>query len=430
MEEQPASNSTIGPSTGLRELFQQLSRKRRREFVHLIGLMLLGAVVELATIGSVVPFLALLSRQNATTPPSLPARLLGSIGPGFGSGGVVATAAVFASLAVAAGLIRIELAWLTQRFAYKVGHDLALGMQRRILSQSYSFHISRHSSTLITATDKVEVLVFNVLLPLIQAMIAAVIGGFLLIGLFFINAVATLTAIVAFVAIYAAVSAITAGRRARNSDVVATAYHERLKVAQESLGSIRDVIIDKSQPMHLALFDLVNSRLARARATTNFIAQAPRFAIESAGMVIIIVIAAALSARSGGLVAALPFLGALAVGAQRLLPLAQTVYNGWSLAAAHRSIVGQVVELSRLPLLSDRDRNTSPLPFRDRIRFDDVTYCYPSRPDAPAIAQATFAIDRGSMVAFVGETGSGKTTLADLLMGLIRTHRRPDQRGR
>lgn len=419
MEDQPAANSNIGLWRGLRELFQQLSGKRRREFVQLIGLMVVGALVELATVGSVIPFLALLSRQDSATRLSLPAQLLGSIGPGFGSGGVVATAVVFASLAITAGLIRIELAWLTQRFAYKIGHDLALGMQRRILSQSYSFHISRHSSTLITVTDKVEVLVFDVILPLIQTMIAVFIGGFLLIGLLYINAIATLTATVAFLAIYAAVSAITAGHRARNSGVVATGYHERLKIAQESLGGIRDVIIDKSQTMHLALFDQVNSRLARARATTNFIAQAPRFIVESAGMIIIVVIAALLSARAGGLVAALPFLGALAVGAQRLLPLAQTVYNGWSLAAAHRSIVGQVVELSRLPLPLDRDGSGSLLPLKERIRFDRVTFSYPSRPRAPAVDNVSLDIVRGSMFAFVGHTGSGKTTLADLLMGLL-----------
>ena len=163
MEEQPALNSTIGPSTGLRELFQQLSRKRRREFVHLIGLMLLGAVVELATIGSVVPFLALLSRQNATTPPSLPARLLGSIGPGFGSRGLVTTAAVFASLAVAAGLIRIELAWLTRGSTTKSATISPSACSGASCPSPTAFTSSRHSSTLITATDKVEVLVFNVL---------------------------------------------------------------------------------------------------------------------------------------------------------------------------------------------------------------------------------------------------------------------------
>jgi ABC-type multidrug transport system fused ATPase/permease subunit len=419
-ETQPQETGpTIGLWTGLGELYRQLSRQRHRDLLKLLALMLVGAVAELATIGSVIPFLALLSKQEAAPQLALPADLLGSIGPGFGTGGIVATAVVFAFFAVAAGMIRLQLAWLTQNFVYRVGHDLALGMQRRILSQPYSFHIGRHSSTLITATDKVEVLVFDLVLPLMQTAIAAFIGLFLLIGLLWINALATLIAVVAFVSIYAVVSAATAGRRARNSDIVGSAYHDRLKVEQESLGGIRDVIIDKSQPMHLARFERVNSRLARARATTNFMAQAPRYIVESVGMIIVIVIAVLLAARPGGLLAALPFLGALAVGAQRLLPLAQTVYTGWSLATAHRSIVGQVVELSRLPLPPDERAGLAPLPVKDRISFDQVSFSYPSRPKSRAIDNISFDIGRGSMVALVGETGGGKTTLADLLMGLI-----------
>ena len=418
-KQQQETGPTIGLWSGLAELYRQLSHQRHRDLLKLLALMLVGAVAELATIGSVIPFLALLSKQQAAPQLALPADLLGSLGPGFGTGGIVATAVVFAFFAVAAGMTRLQLAWLTQNWVYRVGHDLALGMQRRILSQPYSFHLDRHSSTLISATDKVEVLVFDLVLPLIQTAIAAFIGLFLLVGLLWINALATLIAVVAFVSIYAVVSAATAGRRARNSDIVGNAYHDRLKVEQESLGGIRDVIIDKSQPMHLARFDRVNSRLARARATTNFMAQAPRYIVESVGMIIVIVIAVLLSARPGGLLAALPFLGALAVGAQRLLPLAQTVYTGWSLATAHRSIVGQVVELSRLPLPPDERAGPAPLPLKDRITFEQVSFSYPSRTKSRAIDNISFEIGRGSMVAFVGETGSGKTTLADLLMGLI-----------
>ena len=418
MEQRAATGPDIGLWAGLRELYARLSTARRRQFLLLVGLMFLGAIAELGTVGSVIPFLALVSQQSGAVHLPGPLAMLASVGPAAGLSGIVWTAIVFAAFAIVAGLIRLELAWLTQNFVNRAGHEIALEIQRRILAQPYSFHIERHSSTFTSATDKVEIVVLDIGLPLLQAVIAFFIGCFVLAVLFAINPLATVIATSAFALVYAIVSALVGKRLAANSAVVGTAYHDRLRVEQESLGGIRDVIIDNSQAMHLDLLERVNSRLVRARATTNFMAQAPRFIIEAAA-VVVIVITILLSRQPGGIALAIPFLGALAVGAQRLLPLVQTAYAGWSVATANRSIVGQIVELLRLPMGRDEGR-LEPLPLEDRIRFDEVSFSYPSRPHVAAIDKVSLEIRRGSMVALIGKTGSGKTSLADLLMGLIR----------
>jgi ATP-binding cassette, subfamily B, bacterial PglK len=420
MEEQPPPGVEIGVLAGLRELFGKLSSERRREFAMLLAFILLGALAELGTIGSVIPFLALLSQQSGVIHLPWLATLFALLGAKLGLSAIVAAAVVFGAFALVAGLIRLELSWLTQDFVYRGGHELALETQRRMLSQPYSFYVDRNSSTLISATDKLEVLLLGLVLPLIQTLTAAFIGAFLLIGLLFINPLATAIAAAAFLAIYGTVSAMVAKRLVANSRIVGAAYHQRLKVEQESLGGIRDVIIDNLQDAYLELFGRVNERLSVARATTAFMAQAPRFIVESVGIIIVVGIAVLLSERAGGIALALPFLGALAVGAQRLLPLVQTIYTGWSLAAGHRSIIGQVIEMLRLPL-PDRSSTTAAnaLKLKGRIRFNKVSFGYPTRPQAPAIDRVSFDIHRGSMVALTGETGSGKTTLADLLMGLI-----------
>jgi ABC-type multidrug transport system fused ATPase/permease subunit len=418
MEKQPASGLDIGLWAGLRELYMRLSSARHREFMVLVGFMFLGGIAELATIGSIIPFLALVSPQGGTVHLPRSLAMIAAIGPAVGLSGVVATATVFAAFAIVAGLIRLELSWLTQHFVNRTGHELALDVQRRILSQPYSFHVEQHSSSFISATDKVEIVVFDLGLPLLQTIIAVFVGLFLVAALLAINPLATIVATITFGLVYVIVATLVGKRLDANSAVVGTTYHHRLRVEQESLGGIRDVIIDNSQAMHLDMLDRVNSQLVRARATTNFMAQAPRSIVEAAGVIVIVVIAVVLSRQAGGIALAIPFLGALAVGAQRLLPLIQTAYAGWSVGIANRSIVGQIVELLRLPVPPD-DERLAPLPLKDRIRFDAVSFSYPGRPHAPAIDSVSFEISRGSMVAFTGRTGSGKTTLADLLMGLV-----------
>jgi ATP-binding cassette subfamily B protein len=201
---------------------------------------------------------------------------------------------------------------------------------------------------------------------------------------------------------------------------VVRSYDERVKIVQESLGGIRDVIVDNNQAAYLHQFEAVDSNLSAARASTNFISGSPRFVIESLGMVAIAGLALVMSQRQGGLAAALPILGAIALGTQRVLPLIQQIYNGWSLAAGSVSAVSEVLALLRLPV--DRDSlsrsKVKPLPLRDRIVLDQVSFAYPTR-RGRALSEVTIEIPRGSMIALTGPTGSGKSTLADLLMGLV-----------
>jgi ABC-type multidrug transport system fused ATPase/permease subunit len=210
------------------------------------------------------------------------------------------------------------------------------------------------------------------------------------------------------------------GRLSANSDIIGRAYDERVKIVQESFGGIRDVIIDDSQSIYLDAFRRVDDRYSRAKANTAFIGAAPRFVIEALGMILIAVLAMVISARHGGFPAALPVLGALALGSQRLLPLLQQIYLGWSLSVGHQSLVVQILELLSLPVDEEiaHGKQVTPLRLRENIRVEGVSFSYVTR-RAPALRDLTFEIARGQRVALIGKTGSGKSTLADLLMGLI-----------
>jgi len=125
-----------------------------------------------------------------------------------------------------------------------------------------------------------------------------------------------------------------------------------------------------------------------------------------------------IAGRPGGFISALPILGALALGAQRLLPLISQIYSGWANLAVSRPIIGEIAGLASLPIDDDPVEPIKHLPLRKSLQLERVEFHYPDR-RLPALHDINLVIPRGTRVAIVGRTGSGKSTLADLMMGLI-----------
>jgi ATP-binding cassette, subfamily B, bacterial PglK len=407
--------ATEGPSfaAALREVHALLSRRRQRQLAAVLGLMLLGALAEVALVASVIPFLSLIGGDHGTVRP-------GPLDGLIGDGSLASVALVFVAAVLAAGVIRLLLSWANQNFVLGVGHDLAVETQRRILLQPYSFHIQQSSSAIIASLDKIRLLVFGVLQQAMQTIVAAVIGLFIMALLLSIDVTAALSAFGALALLYLLVSQLTARQLGVTSDELGSAYDQRVKLIQESLGGIRDVIIDQTHGLYIDEFRRVDGRCARAQARAQFIAGAPRFIIESAALAFIAALAVVLSGRDGGMGQALPVLGAMALGGLRLLPLLQQAYAGWANMAANRSVIGQVLDLLRLPVTDERAFGDQPetLPFEHAIEVDAVSFSYAGRAKL-AVDSATLTIERGAHVALVGKTGSGKSTLADLVMGLL-----------
>ncbi len=410
-----AAGQDVGVWAGLKQIYRHMSPPRRRQFFLVLVLMFAGALAELATIGAVMPFLALLAEGTGRFARSwLPLTRMSRLG----GDPLLIAATIFMIVATIAGLTRLQLVRSARAFVFGLGHEINAEIQRRVLLQPFSFHVHRNTSTLLSALNKTEVVMLDLLLPLMRAVTAGVIASFVIAFLLLIAPLATLFVAAAFAMTYLLISTVSRKRLAENSAILGTADDDRLKIVQESLGGIRDVIIDNSAAVYLREFNQIDSRLAAARASTEFAVLAPRYLIEIVGMVVIAAIAVLIGRRDGGIAAALPILGALALGGQRLLPLLQEVYSGWSSAAARRSVLDQVVELLRLPVPATAGEASAPLPLSEAIVLEDVTFTYPTR-RRPSLDRINLVIPAGSMLALTGPTGSGKSTLVDVLMGLL-----------
>ena len=191
-----------------------------------------------------------------------------------------------------------------------------------------------------------------------------------------------------------------------------------MKALQEGLGGIRDVLLDGTQSVYCEAYGRADRQLRRAQGANVFIAQSPRYSIEALGMVLIAALAYGLSRQPGGLATALPVLGALAIGAQRLLPALQQSYAAWASIAGNQGSLRDTIELLDQPVARRADRSgAGAARFRTSIRLERVRFRYAATALGPRRAEP--GDPEGRRLGFVGSTGSGKSTTLDLLMGLL-----------
>lgn len=404
----------------LRRLWGHLSRRRQRQFAVLLGLMLVSAFSEVVSLGAVLPFLAVLTAPDRVFAYPMVSEIAQSWGIRSGQELVFPLAVAFACAALAAGALRMLVLWAGMRLGLSSGSDLSIELYRRTLYQPYQVHLARNSSEVIAGiTQKVNGVAFGVLQPVLVLASSMVLLVAVLAMLVAIDPVAAFSAASGFGLSYAAIALVTRRRLQRNSERVAREQTQMVKALQEGLGGIRDVLLDGAQPVYCEIYRQADHPLRRAQGNSQFINASPRYAMEALGIGLISALAYALAQRPGGIATALPVLGALALGAQRLLPALQQSYGAWVTIVSCQASLAETLALLDQPLPADATQPApAPMAFHRHIRFDDVRFRYSE--DGPWVLKGlTLTIPKGSRVGFVGATGSGKSTALDILMGLL-----------
>lgn len=404
----------------IKKLWRHLTKKRRTQLVLLLILMLAASIMEVVSIGAVVPFLGALTSPETIFKYELLKPIIEKLEITEANQLLLPLTTIFVIATLTAAAVRLILLYSLTKFSYAVGADLSINIYRRTLYQDYSVHISRNSSEIINGIiNKTNIVISGILAPT-MAFISAM---FIMVGIvtivFIVN---PFVALISFSFVSFAYLIITLFARKylqRNSDLIANKSTQMVKSLQEGLGGVRDVLIDGTQEFYCDLYQNADLSLRRATASNVFIGLSPRYMMEAMGMVLIGVLAYTLTLEEGGLVAAIPTLGALAVGAQKLLPTLQQAYASISAINGSKSSFNDVLLLldQPLPLIEHRDSKNI-MSFEESISFKNVSFRYTD--DAPWILKnVNFSFKRGEKIGIVGVTGSGKTTLLDILMGLL-----------
>lgn len=372
------------------------------------------------SIGSVLPFLAVLSAPNQAIDLPWVNAYLNFWGQSNEVVAIQYLLLLFVIFAFLSGGARMALLWGSTKLSTVIGAYLSAKLYRNTLFQPYPKHIVRNSSELISSiTQNINRITFGVVQPIIMLVTSTLVLLAISCLLIIIAPFVAILSAIILAFLYGLVAVFTQQQLKKNSKAIAIEQPKVIKALREGLGGIRDILINGTQEIFCNIYRASDGLVRKAEGSSQFISTCPKYAMDTLGMTVIAALAYWLSQGQDGVSDSLPVLGALAIGAQRLLPIVQQIYSSWALILNSQESLNQSLKLFDCSeSVSQTEHNPVPLPFNKYICFKNVSFQYDyGRPYV--VKDLNLRILKGSRLGIIGATGSGKSTLLDILMGLL-----------
>ena len=405
----------------LRLLYGLMQPAEQRRARALLALMVAVAMLEAMGVVSVMPFMALVANpQVVQTNPLLASVYHHLAFHDSRSFLIFAGVVTLILLAVsnAAGLLLVRTMF---RFVYDEEHLLSERLMARYATRPYAFFLSRNSAELVKNTlSEVTVVVHGLLIPVLQVisrgLVALLLAGLLLAA----NPLLALLAAAVLGGAYALVYQRVHGFLGRLGRVTTAANAVRFTAASSLLGGIKEIKLYDRAAHFLSVFTGASATHARHSGTYQIVAQVPRYLLEVLAMGGIVVILLYLIATGGQLDQALPVVALYVLAGYRLMPALQQIFAGLASIRFNQPSLRILADDMGATEANEPSAQAAPrLPALQRgIELRSLVYSYPGAADW-AVRVDDLTIPARASVAFVGTTGAGKSTIVDLILGLL-----------
>lgn len=400
----------------LKTLWSLMSKKLKLRFVQLLSLVALGGFAEVASLGAIIPFLAILINPTEANDIALVSWAIKFFNLDVLNGNYGQLMIIFSIIIVIANTIRYLLIYMTFKFNYGLGHEIGIAIYRKALYEPYSVHIARNKSEVIGGFNKLELFIWMVLTSL-NAVSALLLAIFITLTLVIISPLLTSLILFGLGVIYTLFYLLSKKKLLKNSNTISLSTNKRIQSVNEGLGSIRDIILGNKQESFLRSFIKFDKGLRSAQLSNEVIGPAPRHLIEVSCILFIVFFAYYSINDQENASTIIPSIGVLVVGLQRLIPLGQQIYYGWTKYHGEKEAFYDVIGLVSENKIN-KEIDSKKIEFERQIEFKNVSFKY--RENASFVLKdLSFTIQKGSRIGIVGGTGSGKSTLVDLLVGLL-----------
>jgi ATP-binding cassette, subfamily B, bacterial PglK len=399
----------------------------RKKLALVFFLSLAQGIFQVIGVTSIFPFLAIAADPDRIRHSQFGLRFLALLPP-MSNRELLITAGIVAIVGLLlSNAVNLLAEYARTRYAHSFGHWLRVRLLRKMASQPYGYFLQRNSGDLLKkVVGDVMNYIDGVLLPLLDSIARGLTAALLLATLFLVQPVIALSAALGLGAFYLIIFRLLARKRREANEGLRTSFAGSYREAQQMLGGIKPIKVHRAEEHFLSRFAGYSAIVAQMFARVPIIGNSARYLVEPlafGGLVLAVVV---LAARGRDFSDILPNLGVMAVAGYRLIPTLQLLYGQVTQLTSMRYSLDEVFEEFAAAEREDKAgkieislRKPRPIEWQDAITLDAISFIYPGT-DRPVLDRFSVTIQKNMSIGFIGPTGSGKSTLIDLLLGLHR----------
>lgn len=399
-----------------------LPPQQRRQALGLFAMTTLVALLETAGVVSIIPFMMVVANPKVLHGGGWLSRIYDASGIESENHFLFLLGVGVFLVLVVGNAAKAFTTWKTQKFTQFAGHVVSERLIRAYLAQPYDYFLTRHSSDLgKNVLIEVNQVITGLVQPGMTAISRGIITLFLSALLIITDPLLAITVVAMLGGAYALLYHIIRGYLARIGQDRLTANRERYHVTSEAFAAVKEIKLRGLETAYSRRYSGPSLRYAQRQSATQSLSELPRYGLEVIAFGGILTIVLYLLTAQQGLEGALPLIALYALAGYRMLPNVQEVFAGMAkvrvtrpaLDLLYRDLKEKTAQISK-----SRPALSTPLPFERNIRLDRVSYQYPAG-SKPVIREISLEIPRGARVGFIGPTGSGKSTIMDMILGLL-----------
>jgi len=411
----------------LTKIFSLFSREEKKSVRRLFVVIIILGFVEVLGVVSIAPFMALAANPGLIHESSKVAFVYNSLHFTSDKSFLIFAGFTLLFIFIFNNVFSAFATWLILRFSSRQNHRLSTKMLAAYLAKPYTFFLSRNSADLAkNVLVECTALAEYVILPFMQGT-AKIVSIFLIcLLLLVINPLLAVCVGVSFSGTYFLIYMLFYRRLGRFGAERLEASTRRFTITDEAFGGIKEIKAKNRESGFVECFSDVAQSYATMVVKNQMISQMPRYLLEAVAFGGILIITIYLIDTTHNFSAVIPLLALYALAGYRLMPSLQQLYEAVTTIRFHQSVVDLVCDdLGKVRDMElGSDELVEPISFKREISLRGIVFSYEGG-RRPAIDNLSVVIKKNTSVAFVGHTGAGKTTIVDIILGLLQ----PDQGG-
>lgn len=397
--------------------------RERFQFAGVILVALAAALFQALGVVSILPFLDLIINPEVAHENKWLNLLFTSLGFENTFSFTIFMGFLMLGILVAGNLVSAFAAWLNVRFVWQKNHTVSLALLKKYLSLPYVYFLNKHSADLgKNILFEVQQMTGHLFMPLLQIITNGIVAIIILTLLFLVHPAVAALSILIFASAYLAVFLFLRGRLRTRGERRLQENTGRFTSAGEALAGVKDIKALGRERYFLERFSQHSGRFSGLQAWSSVVGQLPRYFMEIVafgGVIVLILVFLALRQDSGQVI---PLVSFFAFAGYRLMPAFQNIFHAASEIQFNRATLDKIsgdiqADIGGFVLSGDGGLPT-PLSLQERVVLENVSFCYPYAKEL-ALQNINLEVKTGTVVGFVGPTGGGKTTLIDILIGLL-----------